>query len=345
MVSLRTSGRALLLAVITVTFVLVATSGCSQKLPMALGHNYEIYVVADKAEWDSLGTEIKEILEKTTITPQLEKVFEVIHVDPAHFRDYLDRRNLLIVSALEPRSPADDLLMRALDKDVVEKIKSGQEYLFVARDQWAIGQFIVILASKDIPTLKANIEVFPDFIYDLFYTERDRRYKEELFWRTESVLERKLRKDVGWTLKIPPRFKIEAEDPSVDRLVWLRRTYPDLNIFVHWQAVDGPQALTSMWVDEKIRWIGAKYYDGATPVKDAVIYRRATFHGKPAVQVYGLWEITDKAMGGPFRAIAFYDPETGKIYLLYLVVYAPTHRKEPLLRRLELIADTFSIHR
>lgn len=326
-------------------FLLLATSGCSQKLPTSLGRNYEIYVIADQAEWDSLGTMIKEIFEKTTITPQLEKVFEVIHVDPAHFSDYLDRKNLLILAALEPKSPTDELLLKALDKKAVDKIKSGQEYLFVARDEWAIGQFIMILASKDIPTLKANIEVFPDFIYDLFYQERDRRYKEELFWRTEAVLERKLRKDVGWTLKIPPRFRIEAEDPSVDRLVWLRRTYPDLNIFVHWEAADGPEALTSMWVDKKIRWIGAKYYDGARPVKDAEIFRRGTFHGKPAVQAYGLWEITDKAMGGPFRTIAFYDDETKKIYLLHLVVYAPTHRKEPLLRRLELIADTFSVHK
>ncbi len=326
-------------------FLLLATSGCSQKLPTSLGRNYEIYVIADQAEWDSLGTMIKEIFEKTTITPQLEKVFEVIHVDPAHFSDYLDRKNLLILAAFEPKSPTDELLLKALDKKAVDKIKSGQEYLFVARDEWAIGQFIMILASKDIPTLKANIEVFPDFIYDLFYQERDRRYKEELFWRTEAVLERKLRKDVGWTLKIPPRFRIEAEDPSVDRLVWLRRTYPDLNIFVHWEAADGPEALTSMWVDKKIRWIGAKYYDGARPVKDAEIFRRGTFHGKPAVQAYGLWEITDKAMGGPFRTIAFYDDETKKIYLLHLVVYAPTHRKEPLLRRLELIADTFSVHK
>ena len=50
-------------------------------------------------------------------------------------------------------------------------------------------------------------------------------------------------------------------------------------------------------------------------------------------------------MGGPFSAIAFFDPEGRRAYLIHLVVYAPTHRKEPLLRRLQLVAETFSLHR
>ena len=333
-----------MLACLTVLLLALSTSsGCSQKLPMALGRNYEIYVIADKAEWDSLGTLLKEILEKETITPQKEKVFQVIHVDPADFRSYLNRKNLLIVAALQPNSPADELLQRALDAEVMEKIRSGSEYLFVGRDQWAVGQFLMVLASRDIATLKANIEVFPDFIYQLFLRERDRRYREELFWRTEAGIEKKLRKQVGWTLKVPPRFEIVEMDPSIDRLVWLRRTYPDLNIFVHWESVPGPERITRDWIDGKIRWIGRKYYDGAVPVDGQVVFRRETFQGKPALMAYGLWEISDKTMGGPFRVIAFYDAETGRAYLIYLVVYAPTHRKEPLLRRLELVAETFSL--
>jgi hypothetical protein len=315
-------------------------SGCSKRSPIAAGDEYVIYVIADDAEWEKLGQQITEIFEKKLVTPQVETVFEVKRAPASQFSQFKLMQNLLIVSAMEPRSEADQLVEQILDAETMKEVLAGEEYLFVSRDAYARGQFLMILASKDIATLESNIAVYPDYLYHLFLDERNRRLRESLFWLTEGSLERRLREAYGWALKIPRDFKLVEESPE-NRLVWLRWVFPDMNVFVHWQEGDDPSELTQRWVEDRVSWVLQAYYDSARVVDGYVFEKATTFQGLPAREMYGLWEITTKGAGGPFHAIAFWDDASKRIYLLNLVLYAPGRRKEPWLRRLDLIAETF----
>lgn len=327
-----------LLAVIALTIGFSA--GCAKRSPIAGGDEYAIYVVADDTEWSQLGGLIKDIFEKKLVTPQVETVFEVRRATPKQFKQYRLMQNLLILSAMEPQSDADKLVRRLLDAEAMNKVLTGEEYLFVSRDAFARGQFLMILASKDIPNLKAHIMVYPDYLYHLFLNERNRRLRESLFWLTEGKLERRLKNKYGWTLKVPRDFKL-AQESSEDHVVWLRWAFPDMNVFVHWEEAAGPQALTQRWLEDKVSWMLQAYYDSAQVAKGYVYEKTGRFKGRSAEEMYGLWEINSKGAGGPFHAIAFWDEASKRIYLIDLVLYAPGRRKEPWLRRLDLIADTF----
>lgn len=51
--------------------------------------------------------------------------------------------------------------------------------------------------------------------------------------------------------------------------------------------------------------------------------------------------IVSYGMGGPFVTYAFYDQDSGRIYLVDGMVFAPNFKKREFLRQLEVTAHTF----
>ena len=46
-------------------------------------------------------------------------------------------------------------------------------------------------------------------------------------------------------------------------------------------------------------------------------------------------------MGGPFLTYTFYDQESGRVYMIDGMVFAPGYEKREFLRQVEVIAHTF----
>ena len=65
------------------------------------------------------------------------------------------------------------------------------------------------------------------------------------------------------------------------------------------------------------------------------------FAGRRAIELRGLWENEVKVAGGPFKAFAFYDEDTGRAYLVDIAAFAPGQEKEVFIRQLEIMARTF----
>ncbi|NNF04440.1 MAG: DUF4837 family protein, partial [Rhodothermales bacterium] len=69
-----------------------------------------------------------------------------------------------------------------------------------------------------------------------------------------------------------------------------------------------------------------------------------------AYETRGLWHMVGEdaagsmleyGMGGPFVNYAFYDQETGRVYMIDGMVFAPNYDKREFLRQMEVIAHTF----
>lgn len=65
-----------------------------------------------------------------------------------------------------------------------------------------------------------------------------------------------------------------------------------------------------------------------------------TFHEQTAKELRGLWRMEGYFMGGPFYALAFYNPNNGMQYMLEGYAYAPQFDKAPLIREIEAIAKS-----
>ena len=66
-----------------------------------------------------------------------------------------------------------------------------------------------------------------------------------------------------------------------------------------------------------------------------------------ASEIRGLWFNLQKAIGGPVINYSFYDEKTSRIYMIDMQLFAPsfTAEKEPLIRQMEIIANTFTTHK
>jgi len=318
---------------------LIAILSCSDKSPVSLGEEWEIYAIADENDWQDVGTIIQDALQKKYVTPGVEDEYVVKHVLPKDMGKYLDRRNLLLISSMRPGSEMTKILQKALEPEVIEKIKSGDEYLFVSHDQWTRDQFLVILAAFDAKTLKASVASYPDYIYTLFNQNRNQRLRQKLFSRTQGLIEKQLKKAYGWTLKIPGYFYKKLDDPK-QKLVQLNCPDPDRNIFVTWVDDAGKIELTESWMLNELNKILENYHK-AYIQKGYYFTRRRRFQNSDALTIIGLWQSDAEQIGGPAQAIAFRDPGTNRIYLIVTTVFAPDRRKEPYLRELQLIVQTF----
>ncbi len=314
-------------------------TGCEKRSPVALGQEWEIYVVADEEDWNVIGKTITEVLEKKLVTPQTENEFEVIHIKPEEFANYLKMRNLLIISSLQPGSETDRIVRKALKDEYYDKVIKQEEYFFVSRDQWAKEQFIVVLAAPGKEALRASIESYPDYIYHIFNQNRNEQLRFAMFKRTQGRIERHLKKQYGWTLKIPFYYELVDED-STQRLVHLKSPEPERHMLVHW--IDHPKSkkVTETWLKEKAHWMGRVFYN-ARIVDGYYFSSTDRFQNRPALKIIGLWESATDAKGGPVEVMTFYDKEADRIYVLMMGVFAPDHRKEPFLRELRLMANTF----
>jgi len=327
------------IAMLLVALLIIAQSGCEKKSPVALGEEWQIYAVADSLDWQAVGDLLKSALEKKLVTPQVENEFEVIRVDPKDFGQYLHMRNLLLVSSLQPGTTLDRILHKSLSDETYRKVVEKKEYLLMARDQWSRDQYIVILVSPDRKTLRASIKAYPDYVYQLFNRNRNRRVQEELFMHTNGRLEKRLKKQYGWTIKIPAFYDLAGEDSS-NAIVHLQTPMPERHIFVYWLDKPDRKRVNEAWLREQISKIG-KSYHGFKVVSGFSFTTERRFQGRAALTLYGLWASDKKAEGGPIQAVAFYDRNLDRIYVIISLVYAPNQRKEPYLRELALVRNTF----
>ena len=74
------------------------------------------------------------------------------------------------------------------------------------------------------------------------------------------------------------------------------------------------------------------------------------FMGRFAYETRGLWHMIGRdedrnmveyGMGGPFLNYTFYDEDTGRLYMIDGMVFAPGYDKREFLRQMEVIAYTF----
>ena len=56
---------------------LLLSLSCSGKLPESVGPSQEILVLADLEDWKVLEQPLREVFEKTILTPQEEKIFQL----------------------------------------------------------------------------------------------------------------------------------------------------------------------------------------------------------------------------------------------------------------------------
>src|SRR3990172_969297 len=125
----------------------------------------------------------------------------------------------------------------------------------------------------------------------------------------------------------------------------LRRSLPGRErwLFVHWIDDADPAIINQEWILNMRDRLTTRFYKADSVNRDPHYLKsyEKEIANRLAVVVEGLWENTTEVVGGPFRTYAFYDEKSGRIYMIDISVYSPAGTKEPFLRQLAVMANTF----
>jgi hypothetical protein len=328
---------------IIIIILLLLTASCSTKRD-ALGSPDKIIVVADSTQWLDIEDDVRAAMEKIIYSPQPEPTFSILQKNPDQLGKLQRFPNLLFVGTLDADNDMRQLFETVLTDDARARVEQDSAFLFNKQDPWARHQLLGLVVSKDISTLKKNLQSQGEQLFNLYDEQVSANMFRQLFEHFEQKeISKSLMAKHGWNIRVQHDYHV-AVDSSDLRTVWLRRFNPQRWISVYWEPVDDPSILSKEWMLSRRDEIIHPLYDGDYIYEDDVIKTQekvVNFNERYAIRLDGVWQNDKHVMGGPFRSFAFYDENDGRLYLIDLAVFAPGRRKYQYLRQMEGIVSTF----
>ncbi|MDP4190799.1 MAG: DUF4837 family protein [Bacteroidota bacterium] len=327
-------------------------SSCSkQKLSSAFENEDKIYVIADSLEFMQIQPALDSVFQKVIYTPQPETTFFLQRKNFNELDNLKNFQNIIIAAPLNSGSSVSSYLNSILDAKLKNSALSGTDESFSKDDLWTKDQLVIILTSKNIEGLSKNILKNGPELYQRFQKISDKKFYENLYnpeFENKSI-EAKFLKEYGWILNVQNDFSLVLDKPE-DKFVWLRSMPKnDLAkwIFVHWIDNASPAFLNPDSIAKERNMLTKKYLKPAGSenfVKITEEFKTTSdmnFHGNYALAMQGLWEMSDKSMGGPFINYTQYDEKSKRIYMIDASVYAPNYIKKGLIRQLDILLQSF----
>jgi hypothetical protein len=146
----------------------------------------------------------------------------------------------------------------------------------------------------------------------------------------------------GWSVSPPTGYELFTTNEA-DGFVFFRRTRPDRTVFVYWTEGDAG-FVSEQYALSKREEVAGLYFDGdAIEWSRPVEVEKVRFLERTAVRVSGWWGNRTLVGGGPFRTYCFHDPDSRRVYLVDVSLFAPSFDKTALMRNLDAIARTFTL--
>ncbi|MCU7496028.1 MAG: DUF4837 family protein [Ignavibacteria bacterium] len=331
--------------------VIVSLNSCSRGKPAAKGPDDRIYVIADSAEFESLRAAVDSVFGKIIYTPQPEKTFELVRRDFSELDKLKESRNIIVIAPLNSTSNVANYVNQILDENVKNGVRAGRDFVFNKYNLWAEDQLVMILTSADVSLLKAKLRQNSASLLEMFRKASVKKLFNSLYMDKyeNKELEAKFLREYGWVIYVQKDFQLVLDKPK-DRFVWLRSLEGnDMArwIFVHWIDNASPDFLNADSITKERNRLTEKYLKPAGAgnyVKMTDEYKTTSevnFHNKYALLTQGLWEMSDKSMGGPFVNYTLFDDKTKRIYMLDGSIYAPKYLKKNLIRQLDVLLQSF----
>lgn len=323
----------------------LALAGCGR--PRSWGEPWQVTVLADSLDWAAVGPLVEGIFAEEWIGPQPERKLDFVLGDASRLEEYLNRRNLLLLSAGPADGQVGRFVQRLLDTPSKDRVQREEAFLFSRDDAFARGQRLGLLAAPTALAFRRQLRAQLADVRALFLSHDVERQAEDLFgaWQ-EKALADSLAEAIGFRLKIPADwFLVQGvEDPAFVRL---RRMSPDRWIAVHWVEGDDSLRSSAAGLREVRRRLGRLYWDKDYTEPDLGRFSETTLNGAPATLLEGLWGTDEHLGGGPFLLWGLFvpgagaDPAAGRTYYIDAAVLHPGGAKSPFLHQLSTIASTF----
>ncbi len=330
-------------APLAVLIILSITFSCGNLKKTSQGPLGEIIVLADSTDWELIKDDCLDVISPVIITPQKERYYRVNVRRPGDFSIYKENPSLVFLGTLETKGLMKDIIDQMLSNPEIRKsVESGENYMFKRDDQWAKGQFLLVLVSKNIEMLREKLFDNESEIFGYIHKNMQKIAENDLYERLENrELEQELFKKYGFSIRVPVDYHLASEKPE-DNFLWFRRWNPQRGVFIHWEKADNVKELAQEYVVEKRNLYSFQYCDSMVTDKRFLKTKMEKIEDHTALKTNGLWYIEKRNIGGPFINYTFHDKERGLIFMIDSFIYYPQGEKAYFLRQLDIVARTFS---
>ena len=332
-------------------------SGCGElKKSAAIGGDDQIIVIADSANWSQGKETLQLVFERVFITPQPETDFYLQHQRANTFDIYKKYKYIIMIGTLDSQEPVSQTVAGMLNDEAAQAVRSGEYFIFTRKDEWSIGQVVMVLTGNTMQELNRQIQSNADQLFEIFDTHKTFLMSDFLYGTAAPLEDKALQKDLyakyQWTMRIHPDYKLVEEKPD-SHYVRFHATsmYKSLQrwISVYWvplTGTDNPDSfMTRSWMIKTRNKLGSWFID---PVKTSPSFDKfynTDFGDYKALVYTGIWKTLaiQNAFGGAFRSYAFYDEATKRIYFIDQALFFPEEiKKIKFLRELDVISRTFT---
>ncbi len=291
----------------------------------------ELLLVVDRNVWftDVQDTLLEIVEGQVPGLMQTEKMFRVTRV---FTRDYA------------PTHSTFHTILKVVVDGTLEKPFTG-----TARDVNARPQLEVVVAAPDIARLREYLSLNARRIQDILAEAQIEMRVSALKKKHSKKVMDDLREVLGMTVCVPENLVATKKGKD---FLWggTNTLQKDQNILVYTYPWQGEDVMDSdLFVQKrdsviKINIPGERSDQWMQTVREndvpLIVPRQREINGHKVLEVRGLWEMRNGALGGPFVSFARVDTAASKVIVAEGWVYSPSTDKRDLLRQMEAALRT-----
>ena len=327
-----------LLCLLVFAMLMCSCSGDGEKkkvLVSSKGLPSELLLVVDKAVWDSdLQDSINSIVKAQV--PGLMQVEELFRVTRIFSKDYEATHTTFHTQ-----------LFVKVDKTLDKPLMGTR------RNEYAKPQVELVVAAPSIDVLREYLMLNSDRIKEILLEAQIEKRVELLRRKYSKKVDDDLKEVLGMTVRAPENMKATKKG---NRFLWggTNLLEKDLNLVVYtydWHGEDITDV--ELYVEKrdsvmKLNIPGSSEGQWMRTVRERenkrplVECRERRINGRDVLEVRGLWEMRNGALGGPFVSISRVDTAAQRVIVGEGFVYSPSTDKRDLVRQMEATLRTLN---
>ena len=327
-----------LLCLLVFAMLMCSCSGDGEKkkvLVSSKGLPSELLLVVDKAVWDSdLQDSINSIVKAQV--PGLMQVEELFRVTRIFSKDYEATHTTFHTQ-----------LFVKVDKTLDKPLMGTR------RNEYAKPQVELVVAAPSIDVLREYLMLNSDRIKEILLEAQIEKRVELLRRKYSKKVDDDLKEVLGMTVRAPENMKATKKG---NRFLWggTNLLEKDLNLVVYtydWHGEDITDV--DLYVEKRDsvmklnipgssegQWMRTvREREGKHPLVEC---RERRINGRDVLEVRGLWEMRNGALGGPFVSISRVDTAAQRVIVGEGFVYSPSTDKRDLVRQMEATLRTLN---
>ena len=339
--------------------------------PSSSGKEFDIIIVNDQVKKDKqLQAAIDSIFYKSyPALPQSEAWFSTTYVNADNFGKLHRRsKSVLFVSVIP-----DDTKTNALVSDDLFSQKELQKMANTRKvtikhkwDVFARPQLAMLVTAPTKEELINNIQQYQKPVIQMFDQQEERFLEEKVYsGGKDKMLISRMKSRLGYNIKLPnsygkekvffdPKAKPKLKKASINELAWYSLgTDETVQNIITYTKPYADSFLTKAGMKVTRNLVTKAFVKGTKEnsymlIEDRftnvpIIQKTVKINDRKVHALRGLWRMKNDFMGGPFLLYAIPDKSNDRIIFIDGFLYAAGEKKKPLMKRIEIIMNSFSM--